>query len=378
MKIGSKKLIVTAVAIISAFGLIAVACNHDKEPTKASGNCSKVDDVKLQLQWFTQAQFAGYYAAKDRGFYTDLCLNVEILQGAVEIVPTTVLDQGGSDFAISWVPRAIASIEAGADIVNIAQVFERSGTLQVSLKSTGINSVSDLRGKNVGNWGFGNEFELLAGLRKNSLNPTSDVKLVQQEFNMKALLNGDIDAAQAMIYNEYAQVLEATNPDTGNLYKASELNVINWNDEGTAMLQDAIWADKSKLENDPAYRNIAERFVEASLEGWIYCRDNHGDCLNVVLNNGPTLGRSHQDWQLNEINNLIWPADGGVGVMVKSLADQTARISVDEEILNSDPGSSWYRTDVAEAAVDNLKKRNYDTNGNSWKKASVTLNAGGE
>ena len=133
-------------------------------------------------------------------------------------MPQTVLAQGQADFAIAWVPKALAHASEGAEITDIAQIFQRSGTLQVSWKDADITTVEDLEGKKVGNWGFGNEFELFAGMTKAGLDPASDVTLVQQQFDMQALLNREIDAAQAMTYNEYAQVLEAKNPDTGELY----------------------------------------------------------------------------------------------------------------------------------------------------------------
>ena len=221
-------------AAILSLGLIAAACGSDDDdddattttaaesattmapttmaPTTEAAEPMEMTPVTLQLQWFTQAQFAGYYAAVDQGFYEDLGLDVEILQGAVEIVPITVLDSGGADFAISWVPRGLVPREEGVNVTNIGQIFQRSATLQVAFADSGIESVADLEGKKVGNWGFGNEFELLAGMRSNGIDPDSDVELVQQAFDMSALLNGDIDAAQAMIYNEYAQVLETSQP----------------------------------------------------------------------------------------------------------------------------------------------------------------------
>src|SRR6202011_2715197 len=113
-------------------------------------------------------------------------------------------------------------------------------------KAKNITSAADLRGKKVGNWGFGNEFELFAAMTKSGINPGKDVQLVQQQLDMKALLSGDIAAAQAMVYNEYAQVLEANNPKTGQLYQPADFNTINWNDVGTAMLHDAIWAQTEK------------------------------------------------------------------------------------------------------------------------------------
>ena len=210
-------------------------------------------------------------------------------------------------------PKALATREAGADIVNIAQMFQRSGTLQVSFVDAGITSPADFAGKNIGNWGFGNEYEVFAALAQEGLDPTSDVNLVSQDFNMLGLLSGDIDAAEAMTYNEYAQVLEAVNPETGELYQPEELNVISYEEVGVGMLQDAIWADGAKLASDDAYRDIAVRFLAASIEGWAYCRDNPESCRDIVVAAGSQLGNSHQLWQMNEINKLIWPAESGFG-----------------------------------------------------------------
>ena len=335
-------------------------------------------DVTLQLQWFTQSQFAGYYAAVATGIYEDYGLNVEILEGGVEIVPASVLDSGAADFAVSWVPRGLVPREEGANITNIAQVFQRSATLQVAFADSGISTVTDLEGRTVGNWGFGNEFELLAGLRSNGLDPASDVQLVQQNFDMLALISGEIDAAQAMIYNEYAQVLETVNPDTGELYQPDDLNIINWNDVGTAMLQDALWADADRLDDDPAYHETAVKFVEASLKGWIYCRDNPDECVQIVLDNAPTLGLSHQTWQLNEISALIWPSPLGVGVMDPDLWAQTVDVATSEGILASAPDDDAYRPEIAWEAVTNLRNAGVDVIGNNWQRVPVTLLAGGE
>ena len=194
------------------------------------------------------------------------------------------------------------------NIVDIAQIYQRSGTLQVSFADAGITSPADFAGKKIGNWGFGNEYEIFAALGKAGLDPATDVELVGQHFDMNALLDGSIDAAEAMTYNEYAQVLEAVNPDTGELYTPDDLNVVNYDDEGVGMLQDAIWADAGKLANDADYRDVAMRFVAASMQGWAYCRDNVQSCADIVLAAGPQLGASHQLWQMNEVNKLIWPA----------------------------------------------------------------------
>ncbi len=364
--------------------LLAAACggsDDDSGDTAAAGSgdagCDSVDDVALQLQWFAQAQFAGYYAAVDQGLYDDRCLNVNIVEGGVDIVPQQQLASGAADFAISWVPKALVSREEGIDIVNVAQIFQRSGTLQVSFADSGINGPADLAGKKVGSWGFGNEFELLAGSRAAGVEPGVDYEIVQQNFDMLALINGEIDAAQAMNYNEYAQVLETINPDTGELFTAEDLTVINWNDVGTAMLQDAIWADGTRL-GDAAYQDITTRFIAASVEGWAWCRDNSADCVDVVLANGPTLGESHQTWQLNEISGLIWPSPDGAGLMDQGLWDQTVEVATAESVLAGPPDASSFTTEYAEAALKLLADAGVDATGSGFSLADVTLNEGGE
>ncbi len=339
--------------------------------------------VSLQLQWVTQAQFAGYFAALDQGYYAAEGLDVEIKEGGVEIVPQTELANGNVDFAISWVPKALASREQGAAITNIGQIFQRSGTLQVSWADSGIKTPADLKGKKVGNWGFGNEFELFAGMTKAGLDPAKDVTLVQQQFDMQALLKREIDAAQAMTYNEYAQVLEAKNPDTGELYKPEDFSVLNWNDEGVAMLQDAIWANTDKLKNDPTYKENATKFVKASMKGWIYCRDNAQACADLVVSKGSKLGASHQLWQMNEINKLVWPSAGGIGMIDQALWDQTVKISQETKnaegatVLTKAPDADAFTNEIATAALEALKAEGVDVTGESFAPIEVTLNEGG-
>jgi len=368
---------------VLALALVAAACSNDEGGGGGGGgDCDTTDQISLQLQWVTQAQFAGYFAAQDKGFYADHCLDVTIVEGGVDIVPQTQLADGAVDFALAWVPKALASREAGANIVNIAQVFQRSGTLQVSFKDAGITSATDFAGHTIGNWGFGNEYEIFAALAQAGLDP-ADVTLVQQQFDMLGLLSGDIDAAEAMTYNEYAQVLEAVNPDTGELYTPDELNVVSYESEGVGMLQDAIWADAEKLANDTAYRNIAVRFVTASLEGWAYCRDNVEECRDIVVAKGSQLGDSHQLWQMNEINKLIWPAPNGVGYIDQAAWDRTVEIAMGTPnldgatVITQAPTDGAWTNDVVTRALANLEESGVDTTGEDYAPTEVTLEEGG-
>ncbi len=364
-------------ALLAALALVAAACGGDSGDTGGDlGDCDTVDDVRLQLQWVAQAQFAGYFVAKDLGFYEDECLNVTILEGAVEIVPQTVLATGGAEFALAWVPKALISREQGADLVNIAQVFERSGTLMVSFADSGITEPADWTGRTVGNWGFGNEYELTGAIAKYDV---QDVNLIAQSFDMLALLNREIDAAEAMIYNEYAQLLEAENPATGELYEPTDFNVIDLNDFGTGMLQDAVWARSEWLSED-GNEAIAERFLKASFRGWIHCLDNFDACVDVVLDNGSTLGNSHQQWQLNEVLGLVFPATNGIGVMNRPLWDQTIEVANDvvAELEGVSIPDAAFRSDIAQAAVDALEEDGFDTDGNTYSRRTVELQPGGE
>ena len=349
--------------------------------TAAPADCDSPTPVKLQLQWVTQAQFAGYYAAVEKGFYEQRCLEVEILEGAVDIVPQEVLAKGDADFAIAWVPKALASREAGANIVDIAQVFQRSGTLQVSFKEKGITTPADFKGKTVGNWGFGNEFELFAAITEAGLDPASDVTNVQQNFDMLGLLSGDIDAAEAMTYNEYAQVLEAVDPETGELYRPEDFNVISYEELGVGMLQDAIWADGERLD-DPEYQDTATRFVAASLEGWTYCRDNPEECAEIVVDEGAsTLGATHQLWMMNEVNKLIWPAEGGVGTIDQAAWERTVEVASTAKnldgatVLTKPVDEGAYTNEIVTAAHELMG--DVDLNGADFEPIEVTLTEGG-
>jgi NitT/TauT family transport system substrate-binding protein len=379
-----KHLRIVAAGVLS-LALLAASCGEDGGGGSGGGgggDCETTDQVSLQLQWFIQAQFAGYFAAQDQGFYADQCLDVTIVEGGVDIVPQQQLADGAVDFALAWVPKALASREAGANIVNIAQVFQRSGTLQVSFADAGITTPADFAGKTVGNWGFGNEYEIFAALAEEGLDPASDVTLVQQQFDMVGLLSGDIDAAEAMTYNEYAQVLEAVNPDTGELYQPEDFNVVNYEDVGVGMLQDAIWADGERL-GDDAYRDIAVRFVTASLQGWAYCRDNVEACRDIVVAKGSKLGNSHQLWQMNEINKLIWPSPNGVGFIDEAAWDRTAQIALETPnlegatVITAPPDAEAFTNDIVTEAIGNLEELGVDVDGNDFTPIEVTLEEGG-
>ena len=331
--------------------------------------------VSLQLQWAPQAQFAGYFAADKQGYYEAAGLDVTMLDGGPTVVPQQVGSApDGPEFTISWVPKVLEAREQGSDLVNIAQIFQRSGTLSVSWKDSNITKPADFAGKKIGVWDFGNEYEVTAGAKKAGLEQGTDYTKVIQDFNMALLISRDVDVAEAMIYNEYAQLLETADAETGKLYTPDQLNVINWNDEGTAMLQDALFARSAWLA-EAGHEDVATNFLKASFQGWIYCRDHPADCIQYTVDAGSTLGSGHQAWMMNEINPLVWPSPNGIGMMDAALWQQTVDVSLGAAIIKAAPPAEAYRTDLATAALAALADA--DTKGAAFTKGVVEVTPGG-
>jgi NitT/TauT family transport system substrate-binding protein len=345
--------------------------------------------VSVVLQWVPQAQFAGYYAAKAQGFWEAQGLDVTIVDGGPDIAPQLVgSDPAGPEFATSWVPRVLAvrdpQSDLQSDLVNIGQVFQRSGTLSVSwapgagpdpVSDALIDDPSDFAGKKVGVWDFGNEFEVIAAATAAGLTQGEDFERVIQAFDMSALLNREIDVAEAMIYNEYAQVLETINPKTGELYQPEDLVIIDYNEVGTAMLQDAIHARASWLAEE-GNEEIAVKFLAGAFQGWAYCRDNPEDCVQYTVDAGSTLGLGHQRWMMNEINALIWPSPEGIGSLPMDTWDTTVQIMLDAGLISEPPAEGAYRTDLSAAARDLLE--GVDLVGEGFTKGTVEVTEGGE
>jgi len=374
-------------AALLAVGLLALAgCGGDDDEgdeeaaaTTAAEAPAEAEQasVTVQLKWVTQAQFAGYYAALEQGYYEDENLDVTIRPGGPDIVPEQVVLGGQAEFGLNWLDNTLATRDQGGKIVNIAQVFARSGMTEITWKDSGIDNIKELEGKKVGVWLGGNEHKLFAALTKNGLNPQQDTQIVAQPFDMNLFLNREVDAAAAMTYNELAQVLESENPDTGELYQLDDLNVMKMSDLGTGALEDGVFVTEDWIA-DEANQDIAVRFLKASFKGWIYCRDNPDDCVQYVLDAGPTLGEGHQAWMMNEINKLIWPTETGIGVMNEEDYDTTVQIATDYEIVSKDPGEGVYTTEYAEEAVAALEEEGLDVNGADWEAPEVEVTPGGE
>jgi len=355
--------------ILGALALAAVTAAAGTASAAPQG--TKLTNITLQLKWVPQAQFAGYYAASLKGFYKAAGLNVTLKNGGPDIIPEQVVASGQAQFGVDWLPSLLAARDKGTQLVNVAQVFARSGMTQLTWKSSGITTIAGMKGKKVANWLGGNQYELFAALTKAGMDPEKNqgVTIVQQPFDMNLFLKHQVDSASAMTYNELAQVLE-----TG--VKMSQINVIKMQDVGTGMLEDGLFSTASWLKS-PANQAIAVKFIAASLAGWIYCRDNQAECVNLTLKEGPTLPKGHQAWMMNEIDKLIWPSASGIGIMNTADYNRTAQISQQFGVIKKAP-SGAYRTDLATKAVAQLKAQGLDVNGKSWKPLNVKVSPGGK
>lgn len=384
--------------LVVAASLFLAACQSSASESPsaseaASGSAAPSQEsyepatVSLQLQWTDQAQFAGYYAAVEQGYYDDVALTVNILPGGGTIVPQQVGSASdGPEFTIAWMPKVLEAREAGSDLVHLAQIFQRSATLSVAWADSGITEVSDWAGKKIGAWPFGNELEVLASAKilANLVEPT-DFTRVEQDFDMNELIAAQdgcstadsdcVNVAEAMIYNEWAQLLEATDPTTGDLFQPDQFFVFNYNDLGTAMLQDGLWARQSWLD-EGNNTEVAQRFLEASFRGWMYCRDNPDDCVQYSIDRGSIWGRGHLSWMMNEINKLVWPAPDGIGALDQDVLAQTIDTATAAGILASEPDDAAFNSAIREAAWADITSG--DTTGDSWEAPVVEISPGGE
>jgi NitT/TauT family transport system substrate-binding protein len=320
------------------------------EPTTAPAASGPPDKVSLQLKWVAQAQFAGYYAALDQGYYAAENLDLTIKPGGPDIAPEQVVASGQAEFGINWLASLLSVREQGTPLVNIAQIYTTGGMRSLSWKDSNINSPADWKGKKVGTWFFGNEFNVLATLAKYNLQQDVDVTVVQQPFDMNLFLNREVDAASAMTYNELYQVLAAG-------HTLDELNIIDYNTEGTAMPEDGIFANQTWLDADPKNKDIAARFLRASLKGWEYCRDNVDSCVDIVLKNDASgvMTKEAQQWQVIEVNKLIWgdPADTSIkfGYMEPELFKRGADTALKFGVIKQPADETAYTHEIWEMAT---------------------------
>ncbi|OUR78002.1 nitrate ABC transporter substrate-binding protein [Alphaproteobacteria bacterium 46_93_T64] len=286
----------------------------------AAVSAQAADKLTLQLKWVTQAQFAGYYVAKDKGFYDELGLDVTIKPGGPDVAPAQVLAGGGADVVIDWMPSALATREKGVPLVNISQVFSKSGMMLTCRKDMGVNSSSDFKGKTLGVWFYGNEYPFMSWMDKLGLKidgSNADIKVLKQGFNVDPILQKQAACVSTMTYNEYWQVIDAG-------LTPAELSVFKYEDQGVATLEDGLYVLEKSLKDD-AMKNKLARFVKASLKGWQYAVDHNDEAADIVLENDATGAQTekHQRRMMGEIAKLI--SGGKLGRLDEAAYSRTVK-----------------------------------------------------
>ncbi|MEX0815240.1 MAG: ABC transporter substrate-binding protein [Dongiaceae bacterium] len=303
-----------------------------------SAPAAAAEKVTLQLKWVTQAQFAGYYVAKEKGFYDAAGLDVTINPGGPDIAPPQVIAGGGADVIIDWMPSALASREKGVALVNIAQPFKRSGMMLTCRKETGIAAPADLRGRTLGVWFYGNEYPFLSWMAKLGIPTTGGADgatVLKQGFNVDPLLQKQADCISTMTYNEYWQVIDAG-------LTPADLVVFKYEDEGVATLEDGLYALEDRLQ-DAAFVDRMARFVKASMQGWAWARENPKEAALIVLENDATGAQTetHQVRMMGEINKLT---EGSTGKLDPADYERTVRTLLSggsDPVITKAPAGAW-------------------------------------
>lgn len=271
------------------------ATSSTSSTSSAAGTLTK---VTLQLKWLPQSQFMGYYVAQEKGYYKDEGIDINILPGGSDIIPEQQVSNGVADIGVTWTSSLMKYQEKGWNLMEIAQIFQKSAMLLVSKKSSGITTAADLKGKKIGSWFGGNEYELYALLGKQGLDKDKDVKLVQQDYTMDQLKSGKIDVAQAMTYNEYGLLLESG-------YKASDLNKIDMNDAGVAMLEDCLFVN---TDWEAKNKDILVKFIKASIKGWADACADPEAAGKIVYEKNKSVSLVHQTYMAKEVAKLVIPS----------------------------------------------------------------------
>ncbi|WP_037309308.1 ABC transporter substrate-binding protein [Ruegeria halocynthiae] len=297
------------------------------------------DEVTLQLKWVTQAQFAGYYVAKDKGFYEEEGLDVTILPGGPDIAPTQVIAGGGADVTVEWMPAALAAREKGLPLVNIAQPFKSSGMMLTCWKDAGISSPEDLKNRTLGVWFFGNEFPFMSWMSQLGIDTggkgESGVEVLKQGFNVDPLLQRQADCISTMTYNEYWQVIDAgVNPD--------ELVTFKYEDQGVATLEDGLYVLEENL-SDAAFTDKMERFVRASMKGWKYAEEHPDEAAEIVLENDATGAQTeeHQKRMMGEIAKLTSGSNGALDPADFERTVGTLLAGGSDPVITKQPDGAW-------------------------------------
>lgn len=276
--------------------LLAVPFTLPAQPDKKVQKENQATQAPLEKlvfspHWIPQAQFAGFYVALEKGFYREAGLDVSIVHPTANASSLDWLESGQADVVSTFLMNGIKQRIDGHQLVNIAQLSQHSALLMVAMKSRGIKTKADLKGKKMGIWTSGFDDIPFAFIRDNQL----DMEVVRILSTVNLFLMGGIDAMTVMHYNEYDQIINSgINED--------ELTHFYFADYGYDIPEDGLYCLETTLNTK---RAALAGFVKATLKGWAYAAQHQEYALDMVMAemNKAHLpnNKAHQRWMIEQI-----------------------------------------------------------------------------
>jgi NitT/TauT family transport system substrate-binding protein len=240
------------------------------------------------------AQFAGYIIARDKGFYKEENLEVELLPGGPNVNAVQQVVTGAADMTINKVSELYAARDKGLPVVSIAQFDQRSSFPLVARNKDGIDGPADLKGKKIGIWYGGDEYEFFALMKKFGIDPEKDIDLFEQGFTMDPWLKGDYPVAMVTSFNELNVIrLSGLSDD--------QLTIINPSDYGISVPHGALLANQKWLEGN---KDAAARFVRATMKGWDYTFEHAEEAAGVTAKSALAAGGEAATKDLEELQRM--------------------------------------------------------------------------
>jgi len=297
--------------------LLCIICLAGCAVGLTASGCSSLERVSLQLQWVTQAQFAGYYVALEKGWYLEEGIDLTIVPGGPDRAAIELVASGECDFGTSFLADLCVAVREGTPVLSIAQIQQANGQLLIAMKSSGIEEPKDFVGKRVSVW-LGSWEAQFDTLMANEGIAFDDFELVSQGYSIDPFIVGEVDVASAMVYNEYQTVLEKG-------LAAEDLNVIDYADYGLGFPGDVLFTTTEITKRQP---DLCTRMLRASLRGWEYAIDHQEEAVDIVLKYDETGLRSrvHQVSMMREIAKLVSVAGREIGYSDRTTVKQTIYI----------------------------------------------------
>lgn len=261
----------------------------------------ELEKVSLQLQWLDQFQFAGYYVAKEKGFYENVGLDVELKKYDYGIF---TVDEVVNEKATYGVGRSTLIIDKskGADIKLLAAVFQSSPSIMIATKESNINSIKDFAGRSMmATEDVSESISLLAIAKREGVDIES-VKFIKHSFNVDDLINKKTDLMASYISNEPFSLKQ----------KGVEINIFNPADYGFDFYGDILFTSDTEIKN---HKQRAMNFTKASLKGWEYAFSHIEETVELIYEKYNSQNKSKEAlrYEGNELKKLAYAGTKEIG-----------------------------------------------------------------